>query len=49
MALNLLAELPDLIRDAIGLAYARGHDGVLLAQHGREEPEHGSYRPEGWL
>jgi hypothetical protein len=32
MAARLLAELPDLIHDAIGLAYARGHDRTVLAR-----------------
>jgi hypothetical protein len=35
MALAVIEELPDLIHDALGLAYARGHDGTVLAQRAR--------------
>jgi hypothetical protein len=48
MAEQLLNELPDLIHDAIGLAFARGHDGTVLAQRAREEPDHDPYQHEGW-
>jgi hypothetical protein len=39
MAGRLLAELPDLIHDAIGLAYARGHDRVVLARARARDPQ----------
>jgi hypothetical protein len=48
MTAKLLEELPDLIHDAIGLAYARGHDGTVLAQRARKEPEHDPYQHECW-